>query len=121
MAMAKVWNDWHEGVYEEEFKGEKIRIPAGQYIEMDHHDAIQFLGQYIRPRKTDTGILLNHKKLRLDVAPTVEKVTEIRCQVCRGLFASENELILHSDAFHKEKMVATASRAAKEPANVTTK
>lgn len=45
MSKVKVWND-NEYPHEEEFKGEKIRIEAHQFIEMDWEEAVEFKGQY---------------------------------------------------------------------------
>ena len=47
----KVWND-NTVDLEEEFKGQKIKIPAGDFIEMGRSQAVQFKGQY-KPMKID--------------------------------------------------------------------
>jgi hypothetical protein len=52
----------------------------------------------------------------------VPATIEHRCMACRGLFASENELVMHSESFHKEKSVAsTVNRTPKAELNITTK
>lgn len=49
MAVVKVWN---RNTYDhtEKFKGQEITIRAGQFIEMDYIDAIDFKGQFIPPK-----------------------------------------------------------------------
>lgn len=41
----KVWND-NSHPYTEEFKGQKIEIPAGKFVKMEKEEAILFLGQF---------------------------------------------------------------------------
>lgn len=45
MAIVKVWNR-NKYDHTEEFKGQKITIKAGESIEMDYIDAIDFKGQF---------------------------------------------------------------------------
>lgn len=110
---AKVWNDGPTD-YREEFRGTEIAIPKGKFVEMDRYEAAAFLSQYIKPRKTDTGVHMNHKMLRMEVVgDDVPAKLEHRCQMCKGLFQSETELTLHSEAFHKEAIVAAEPKKAK--------
>jgi hypothetical protein len=103
--VAKVWNDGPTD-YTERFRDSDITIRKGEYIEMDRYEASAFLSQYIKPKKTDTGIYLNHKQLRMEVpSDAPEAKVEHRCMLCKGLFATANELTLHSDMFHPESQV----------------
>ncbi len=45
MATVKVWND-NIFPFEQVVKGEKIAIPAGEFIEMDYEEAIDFRGMF---------------------------------------------------------------------------
>lgn len=45
MSKVKVWND-NKYPHVEEFKGTKITIPAGECIEMDWEEAVEFKGQF---------------------------------------------------------------------------
>ncbi len=56
MAKCKVWNMHGLGMtHTEMFKGDKIVIPPGQFIEMDYEDAVLFKGQYFPMKKKPTG------------------------------------------------------------------
>lgn len=50
----KVWND-NRFEHVEDYKGDKIRIPPGGFIEMEYEDARQFAGQFtgIAKKKTE--------------------------------------------------------------------
>ena len=49
MAKVKVWND-NQFEHVEEFKGKKISIAPGAFVEMDYFDAVDFKGQFIPPK-----------------------------------------------------------------------
>lgn len=75
MGLVKVWND-NVHPHSENFKGSVIRIEPGKYVEMEHEDAVDFMGQFT-PIVVDGGG--NHdprgyKKLRLDAPPVVAAV-----------------------------------------------
>lgn len=122
MPNAKVWNDGPSD-YTEKFNDVPIHVKKGGFVEMDYFDAVGFMGQYIKPIKHDNGEVVNHKQLRLELIPdAASKPVEHRCQACLGLFATSNELILHSESFHKEKAVAsTISRTEKPEPNIRTR
>jgi hypothetical protein len=62
---AKIWNDGPTD-HEEEFLGERIFIPRGEYIEMPRSKAIKFLGTF-KPFRRDGSIMSQGlKKLRLE-------------------------------------------------------
>jgi len=52
--LVKVWND-NEFPHVEKFKGKVIEIPAKEWIEMDHDEAVQFAGQFKAPIVTGQG------------------------------------------------------------------
>ncbi len=54
MAKVKVWND-NKYPHTERYKGKEITIPAGEYIEMDYFDAVDFQGQFTPVRYLGTG------------------------------------------------------------------
>lgn len=104
MSLVKVWND-NEKTYQENFRGDLITIPGKASIPMDYYDAVQFLGQYIKPIKIGDGTFTNHKQLRIEGTPPAFQATKPRCQMCKGEFATETELTLHSDQFHRESII----------------
>jgi len=54
MGMVKVWND-NKFDYEENFKGDLIRIPAGKYVEMESGEAHLFKGSFKPPKLNHDG------------------------------------------------------------------
>lgn len=107
MANVKVWNDGPTD-YSEKFRDDLITIPKGKFIEMDYYDANQFLSQYIPPRKTETGIYLNHKQLRIDAdlkAVTAEQQTIHACMVCGGKFDTGTQLEGHVKTYHETQKI----------------
>lgn len=81
MPIAKVWND-NTYPYAEKFKGEQIRIEAGQCVSMDLDEAHMFLGTYSPPKKRGDGTfdVSSYKKLRIE------------CD-----FVPEEKLVCHAD------------------------
>ena len=62
---AKIWNDGPVD-HEEEFLGEKIFIPRGEYIEMPRSKAIKFLGTF-KPFRRDGHVMSQGiKNLRME-------------------------------------------------------
>jgi hypothetical protein len=105
MALARVWND-HEKEYVEKLDDVEYRIPGKKYIELEKFDALKLVSSYIQPKKDGLGNMINHKQLRLEHLPDlVVKPVEIKCQMCQGKFDTEKELILHSEAHHKDAIV----------------
>lgn len=103
MSTVKVWNDGPTP-YSEMFRENEISIPKGGHVEMDYFDAVQFLGQYIKPKKLGEGLFANHKMLRIEGSAPDLKSSKHTCQLCKGDFTTEKELLLHSDQFHKAVM-----------------
>jgi hypothetical protein len=121
VAKVKVWND-NFLPFEQRFKGEKIRIEANSFIEMEHDDAVQFKS-YPHAMKFD-GMNQqdpsSFKKIRIDGRPvaTDDKVVAYRCQRDGTLHPSKEALEAHiaslgDDAFADDegKKIARAKRA----------
>lgn len=115
--MAKVWND-HSQVHKEKFDGVEIVIPPKGYVEMEHFDALRFMGQFVPIKKDGLGNPMTFKMLRLESAgPNAVSQNEHRCQLCRGKFDTENELFLHSEAVHKAALIAEPEEKKKRATN----
>src|SRR5436190_604337 len=54
MALARVHND-NVHPFSQEFKGNRINIPAGGFIEMEIEEAIEFKGEYFPMKKNKDG------------------------------------------------------------------
>lgn len=111
MAQVKVWND-NEFDHVEEFKGDKVTIPAGKFVLMNSDEAVQFLGQYF-PVKRDVngqGTKASYKMLRLTPHETAEgdakdetpKVDPLKCVACAykasGAADFKEHMKTHADA-----------------------
>lgn len=102
---ARVWND-DSKPYREMFKEQLIEIPSKGFVEMDFFEANLFMGQFTPIRKNGLGDELTCKRLRLErIGAPDEAKPENRCNLCKGKFDTANELKLHSEAFHKERMI----------------
>jgi hypothetical protein len=112
--LAKVWNDGPTD-YTEKFRDDELTIKKGGFIEMDRFDAAAFVSQYIKPIKNgDVGGYKNHKQLRVEnLDDHASSKVEHRCMICKGLFQNENELALHSEAFHKAVMLEDTDKKKK--------
>lgn len=84
MALVKVWND-NKYQHTEMFKGDKIHIPAGGFIEMDWFEAMEFRGQF-------TGI-----KLLGDDTPDPEGFKMIRVEQPAEPVIKDDGLICHAN------------------------
>jgi hypothetical protein len=117
----KVWNRG-PNEYREEFKGVKIKIKPGGYVEMDYYEAEQFLGTF-RPIFKDKSerqdkrsykcleIDPDDKKKYLDQAgqqPESEKA--FVCHVCSKEFLTKKGLLRHIKTKHLEDMVDEEAR-----------
>lgn len=118
---AKVWND-NTCEWTEMFKGEKVTIPAGKYIEMEFYDAHEFKGQYspIKIKPDDTQDPKSFKMIR------VVKVTQedgelddskqvFPCNLCKKVFTTEAALIAHSAKEHADQMIVDPSAEEEVP------
>lgn len=106
---ARVWND-HYNDYSEEFKGDKLTVPAKDYIVMEEYDADLFLGQLTVVKRDAQGRDLIPKMLRKEIiideaeepklkdryAPKVEKTPQVLiCPFDSQRFISYTELNRH--------------------------
>lgn len=106
---AKVYND-NTFPHKEYFKGETVSIPAGEFIEMDYDEAIEFRGQFTsivrdadnQPKKESFKMIRvvplgNH----LDAA---SKSDPNKCLGCGKTLGSQGELAQHIFDVHPEQM-----------------
>lgn len=65
--MVKVWND-NKYPYTENFRGNKVTIEAGGFVEMDYDQAVLFLGTFVPIVKGKNGLQdpRSYKMLRID-------------------------------------------------------
>lgn len=65
--MTKIWND-NRHPHKEMFKGKEIVIPAGECIEMEYEEAIEFKGQYtpMPPAEFNGDESVFYKMLRVE-------------------------------------------------------
>ncbi len=84
MAKVKVWND-NKYPHTEMFKGDRIHIPAGEFIEMDWEEAMEFRGQF-------TGI-----KLLGDDSPDPAGFKMIRVEQPKEPIFKEGPLVCHAN------------------------
>ena len=97
---ARVWNEHRDGLtYEENWKGQKIRIEAGKYIEMDYYEAVEFKSHPtpIKLTPENTHDPRGFKPLRVeqikDEASTLESTPGVFvCHVNGKQFSTEKEL-----------------------------
>lgn len=95
----KVWND---NIYPfiGNFRDQKIHIPAKEYIEMDHDQAVLFRGEFHPIERDADGQPLprSYKMIRVEefghLAPEV-KVNPLLCLACRYLATSDGDLKEH--------------------------
>jgi hypothetical protein len=116
--LVKVWNrNTHD--HQERFRDKQIFVPAGSYVQMDYHDAIDFLGQFYAPRYNKGGQALpeSFKKLAIDEddLKAVRSDQEGRykekadktfvCMMCNDEFSTKAKLIKHVQKKHKDRLV----------------
>jgi len=94
--MWQVWNKHPEGLtHEEKFKGETIKIKAGEYILMDYEEAVQFKGQYfpIKLRGDNTQDPATFKVIELKPdSPTEAQKPVFVCPIDGKKFETQSEL-----------------------------
>lgn len=121
---AKVWNR-NVHPFKQEFRGEKIEIPAGGYIEMDYFDACQFRSLYFEPVKDGGGQQLptSYKMIEVEKIPDLhegqEKVTAFKSMLDGTLHESMEALLAyeksHSQGAATDVDGAKIVRAARGP------
>ena len=107
--ISRVWND-NIYPYKEKFKDQDIHIPAGKFIEMEHLEAVQFLGTYCGIERDTDGqpLAKSFKKLRVERTskPVSQHVAENRredfiCMACKFRAKDQKELDAHSEKEHR--------------------
>lgn len=101
----------NEYPFSQKFRGDMILIGAGESIEMDEEDAVQFLGQFCPPKLDNKG---NHdpkffKKLRIErpdnyVAKDIV-ANKFVCNACKEQTSSWVELEAHMRLMHSDQLV----------------
>ncbi len=118
---AKVWND-NKYPFSQEFKGQKISIPAGEYVEMEFYEAKEFEGRY-SPIKVDGGGQPkpeSYKMIRVEAEGKAgpAQAGGFPCAACGKVYESQRVLDAHVDEQHLDAMadqeVAQKRRAKKE-------
>ena len=102
MATAKVWNDNLDprapnGIgwpHKERFKEKLIEIPAGEAIEMDYEDAIEFKSQFTPILHDGEKNVLpsSYKKIRVERLADPATVVPLVCHMTGKIAASPEEL-----------------------------
>ena len=64
----KVWNKGPFDI-DEEFLGKQIKIPQGEYIEMERSKAVKFQGQWAPFQREGNMEALNHRVIHLEADP----------------------------------------------------
>jgi hypothetical protein len=98
---ARVWNRGTK-IHREMFKGEKIEIPGGEFVEMDYYDAVAFKGQFVPVVVNDLGQHITEKRIEIEKIPESirERTTGYVNPINGRVFASEQEA---KDEMHKTK------------------
>lgn len=104
----KVWND-NTADLRDTWRGQDIFIPAGEFIEMDHGDAVLYMGEYKAPVYTADGAdkAEGFKKLRKEPIPDAveeEEQTDWACQACGFNARSKWELEGHVSDLHVDQI-----------------
>lgn len=106
----KVWND-NDFDWKEDFKGEKVTIPAKGHVEMDAQEAVEFRGQYPGFNRLADGTQdpKTMKKIRIEKPIHTEEEEEgvelFGCHACRKVFTTEDLLTKHAEKEHSDKVV----------------
>lgn len=109
---ARVWNDNPHTDWNETFKGDKVHIPSGKFVEMEFYDANEFRGQFspIRILPNDSEDPKSYKMIRIEKldnkeAGEIELQKSFPCNLCKKAFSSEETLLKHSDATHADRVI----------------
>lgn len=107
----RVWND-NTHPHTEMFKGDKIHIPAGKYVEMEFYEAHEFRGQYTPILRDFDGnpVESSYKKIRIEKIEGATAKDEgqpegkVSCQACGKGFLSSKDLEEHIDEMHIDQI-----------------
>jgi hypothetical protein len=107
MSKVKLWND-NVHPHTEDFKGIKITIPAGSYVEMDWEEAVELKGQFTPMAPADapeSEKAKYYKMLRIDGSASVS-ADPLTCHADGTKAENESEL--------KAKLLQFADRIVKD-------
>lgn len=106
--IARVWNR-NDYPYTETFKGQEITINPGKFIEMEHFEAVEFLGTFTGVKRTADGMPdpRYYKRLSLELTSKDtlgfrQPPKTYRCMACSVEFGSQQELDKHIDDSHTD-------------------
>jgi hypothetical protein len=104
MAKAKVYNKHSHGLtHREKFKEQMIVIEAGEYIEMDYEEAVEFKSQYFPMKLGPDEVQLPESYKMIQIVPiddpTAIKAEAFKCQLTGKSFGSAAELDKHLEQF----------------------
>ena len=103
----KVWNDGPVD-WEEDFKGDMIRIPRGESVEMTRSRAVKFLSQFSGFEKVVNGATQSHPKmLRIEVDP--EEEAKMKDQPVRFTASDGTRFRTEQGLKNHEKAIAGAT------------
>lgn len=106
----KVWNK-NVHPYKEEFRDQKIDIPAGEFIMMEYDDAKLFQGSFSPPvRNGDGQPDPRYFKMIVVEEPAAVEMTknsqsDLLCQKCRYLALTKPDLINHLQSHSDDAVV----------------
>jgi hypothetical protein len=103
----RVWND-NTYPHTEMFKGDRIHIPAKQYVEMEFYEAHEFKGQYTAIKRDFDGnpVPESYKMIRIEKieGAAAQDAPKVSCQACGKSFLSQHDLDDHIDAEHLDQI-----------------
>lgn len=109
--LVKVWND-NTYPYTEKFKGKQIDIAPKNYVEMDHNEASDFLGNNPGTARVNANGLQapeTYKMLRIEGSgPT--RVEQFKCMMDGKTFQSQEKLNEHIRINYTAQMVDTDAK-----------
>lgn len=100
MAKAKVYNRHSHGLtHKENFKGQPIVIKAGECIEMDYEEAVEFKSQYFPMKLGPDEVQLPESYKMIEIIPiddpAASKAETFKCQLTGKSFGTAAELDQH--------------------------
>jgi hypothetical protein len=100
MAKAKVYNRHSHGLtHKEKFKEQLIEIKAGEYIEMDYEEAVEFKSQYFPMKLGPDEVQLPESYKMIQIVPiddpTAGSAEVHKCQLTGKVFGTAGELETH--------------------------
>lgn len=119
MAKAKVYNKHSHGLtHTEKFKDRTIVIKAGDFVEMDYEEAVEFKSQYFPMKFGPDEVQLPESFKMIEIVPIADPVAErdgkesFVCQLTGKKFGSASELEQHLKQFRD--LIVTDEEGEKE-------